>query len=399
MRPLLPLLFLLVLFGGCAPFTPLPHPIVEESYAPVKVGVLLPLTGADGDFGRRVLKGVNLAYLELNGSRGISGRKVELLVRDTKSDPLEARRQVDELFNAGIIGLVGPYSTREAMAVKPVCEAKLIPTVMPMVTADEATEGSRMIFRNSFTDKQQGMALACYAWFWRKLLRIGILVDNGELGEYSRNVARAASDAFEELGGEVVASAAYDGNQDAFLATLREMLRNGPQAILIPAEPAAAGKLVKFIREQGFNGLLLGPDSWDEPVFLKECGSQPGLCAFIGFYADEFDLPEQERFREVFRKEYFVYPTACEAQGYDALKFLAVGLGKVKSVEDFNRNMCSIRRTPGAAAIYTMLPGGEIDRTMFLKTVRPPAYPGGPTEARMSAAFDITKLQQLFEDN
>ena len=112
-----------VIFAGCAEVTPLPHPIVpEESGNTVKIGVLLPLTGANAEFGKRTLRGVELAASELNNGRGISSRRVELLVRDTKSNPSEARRQAEALFDAGIIGLVGPYSTNEALAIRPVVE-------------------------------------------------------------------------------------------------------------------------------------------------------------------------------------------------------------------------------------------------------------------------------------
>lgn len=62
-----------VIFAGCAEVTPLPHPIVpEESGNTVKIGVLLPLTGANAEFGKRTLRGVELAASELNNGRGIS---------------------------------------------------------------------------------------------------------------------------------------------------------------------------------------------------------------------------------------------------------------------------------------------------------------------------------------
>ncbi|MBS1371816.1 MAG: ABC transporter substrate-binding protein [Lentisphaeria bacterium] len=387
------------IFAGCAEITPLPHPVIpEEASQPVKIGVLLPLTGANSDFGRRTLRGVELASQELNNGRGISDRRIELLVRDTKSSPSEARRQLEELFNDGIIGLIGPYSTNEALAIKPVVEGLLIPTVVPLATNDEITDGTKVTYRSCFTDTQQGEALAAYAWYWRKLLRIAILVNLDDQAAYSRSVAQAASKAFSELGGDVVHTVEFQGNKDDFVKKLHELVSYGPQAILIPAEPENAGRLVKYIRELGYRGLLLGPESWDEPVFLRECGPQPGDCAFIGLYSDEFDLPEQHEFRKEFRRTNFVYPSSCEAQGYDALKLLAIGLGRVQSVEDFNRNMLSIRNVPGAAALYTMKPGGGIDRTMFIKTVRPAANAHEEPESRLSGSFNMGKIYQLKED-
>ncbi|MDR0932662.1 MAG: penicillin-binding protein activator, partial [Victivallales bacterium] len=369
---------------GCAEFTPLPHPIVPEDAAKnVKIGVLLPLSGANSDFGKRTLRGIELASKELNNGRGISDRRIELLIRDTKSNPSEARNQLEQLFRAGIVGLVGPYSTNEALAIKPVVENLLIPTVIPLATNDDVTKNSKLIYRACFTDTQQGEAIAAYAWYWRKLMRFAVVINLDEHAAYSRSVAQAAAKAFSELGGEKVNSIEFDGNMDVFMKKLRELISYDPQAILIPAEPKNAGRLVKYIRKLGYRGLLLGPDSWDDPVFLWECGSRPGDCAFIGLYSEEFDLPEQHKFRNEFRKVNFIYPGSCEAQGYDALKLLAIGLSHAQSVEDFNRNMLSIRHVPGAAAIYTMKPGGEIDRTMFIKTIRPADHANEIAESRL----------------
>lgn len=388
-----------VIFAGCAEVTPLPHPIVpEESGNTVKIGVLLPLTGANAEFGKRTLRGVELAASELNNGRGISSRRVELLVRDTKSNPSEARRQVEALFDAGIIGLVGPYSTNEALAIRPVVEGKLIPTVVPLATGDEVTEGTNMIYRTCFTDSQQGEAIAAYAWYWRKLLRLAILISDDEQASYSRNVARAAANAFTELGGEVVQMVEFQGDREEFAKKLRDLVAYNPQAILVPAEPDNAGVLVKYIRELGYRGLLLGPESWDEREFFSNCGADPGDCAFVGLYSEEYDLPEQLAFRDLFRRTYFVFPSTCEAQGYDALKMLAIGLGNVTSVQEFNRNMQHIRNVPGASALYTMKPHGGIDRTMFIKTIRPAAGPDEEPESRLSRSFNMKKIYQLKED-
>ena len=156
--------------------------------------------------------------------------------------------------------------------------------------------------------------------------------------------------------------------------------------------------LVKYIRELGYRGLLLGPESWDEREFFSNCGADPGDCAFVGLYSEEYDLPEQLAFRDLFRRTYFVFPSTCEAQGYDALKMLAIGLGNVTSVQEFNRNMQHIRNVPGASALYTMKPHGGIDRTMFIKTIRPAAGPDEEPESRLSRSFNMKKIYQLKED-
>lgn len=387
------------IFAGCAPFTGLPNPVSsDDTGTPVKIGVVLPLSGPDADFGKRTLRGVEMAAFKLNNGRGISGRRVELLVRDTKSEPAEARHQVEALFNEDISGLVGPYSTNEALAIKSAVETLMIPTVVPLATTDSLTEGTNLIYRTCFTDAQQGEALAAYCWYWRKYLRIAILINQDKEAVYSRSVAQATANAFTELGGEVVQKVEFRGNFEEFAKKLNELVSYNPQAILVPAEPENAGKLVKYIRQLGYRGLLLGPESWDDPVFFANCGKDPGDCAFVGLYSDEFDVAEQHEFREEFRRRFFIYPSSCEAQGYDALNMLAIGLGNARSVEDFNRNMQQIRNVPGASALYTMKAGGDIDRTMFIMSVRPSPLADDYPEARLNQSFNMHRIYQMNED-
>lgn len=172
-----------------------------------------------------------------------------------------------------------------------------------------------MIYRTCFTDSQQGEAIAAYAWYWRKLLRLAILISDDEQASYSRNVARAAANAFTELGGEVVQMVEFQGDREEFAKKLRDLVAYNPQAILVPAEPDNAGVLVKYIRELGYRGLLLGPESWDEREFFSNCGADPGDCAFVGLYSEEYDLPEQLAFRDLFRRTYFVFPVHLRGAG------------------------------------------------------------------------------------
>jgi branched-chain amino acid transport system substrate-binding protein len=55
--------------------------------APLRIGVPLPLTGALGGGGTQILGGIQYAAEEVNAAGGLLGRKVELLVEDTKGEP------------------------------------------------------------------------------------------------------------------------------------------------------------------------------------------------------------------------------------------------------------------------------------------------------------------------
>src|SRR5688572_12717287 len=57
---------------------------------PIKVGVPIPLSGPAALYGEPALKGAHMFVQELNAAGGVLGRKIELVVRDSKATPDEA---------------------------------------------------------------------------------------------------------------------------------------------------------------------------------------------------------------------------------------------------------------------------------------------------------------------
>ncbi|MGO4675571.1 ABC transporter substrate-binding protein [Bosea sp. 2YAB26] len=55
--------------------------------APIKIGVPLPLTGALAGGGTQILWGIQYAADEINEAGGLFGRKIELVIEDTKGEP------------------------------------------------------------------------------------------------------------------------------------------------------------------------------------------------------------------------------------------------------------------------------------------------------------------------
>ncbi len=390
--PIAALTAALCLTAGCiAPTSRLHYdPAGQDA---VKIAVILPLSGPNQTYGERILDGVKLAGGELNNGPGVDGKNIELLVYDTQSDPETAASRVREAVRAGAVAAVAGYDSNELDAIGGVLRRRRLPAVTPMATADGLTEENPFLFRASFTDSQQGHALAAYAWYWRKLLRLGVVMNMEPADEYSRSVARETAQAFKDLGGTVVRTVELSGENKDLVPTLRSLLTAGPQAIVVPAETRMAATIVRELRALGYQGLLLGPDSWDEESFMRSCGARPGDCAYIAFYNEDNKTREFRQFRDSFREKYSREPGGCEAQGYDSLKLVAIGLGKARSIEEFTRNLLKVRGYPGAAASYTFLPpGAELDRTMYINTIRPASRDNPLPRGTNSKSFPYSKL-------
>src|SRR5574341_1937659 len=92
---------------------------VEQPAEKVKVGVILPLTGAQGNYGEGITKGIELALREVSN--------VEVIYEDEKSETKEAVTAFNKLTDVdGVKVIVGPVLSGSMLAVAPLAEQKKI---------------------------------------------------------------------------------------------------------------------------------------------------------------------------------------------------------------------------------------------------------------------------------
>lgn len=363
----------------------------------VKIGAVLPLTGSNRRYGLKMLDGLRFAQEEVNNNRGLNGKNVELLTFDSGSTSEGAARAMESAAAANVVAVIAGYDTNEVSAVIPLTEKLKIPAVIPLATSDDHVGANRFVFRNIYTDSQQAETIAAYLWYWRKVLHIGIMVDMAPKEEYSRNIARETARYFTELGGVVVKMAEYRG--DDYETAMRSLLTRAPRAIVIPTEASRAAKMIKKLRQLGFSGIICGPDSWDSKSLIQGLAGlqSPGDCVYMGLFSKDSTRREFREFKKNFAARRFHDPGSSETQSYDALKLLLIGLGNATDIRMFNRNWLSIRHHMGAAAVYTMLPGGKIDRTMYIKSIAPPNVANPDPYSRLLLEFQYSKLETYRE--
>ena len=101
-----------------------PAPAIAQS-EPIKIGYLPALTGPSSSTGVGINRGTQLAVELINKEGGIKGRKIELIVRDTQSDPTKAVNAVAELTQRAKASMIfGPLNSGEALAATPLIRSE-----------------------------------------------------------------------------------------------------------------------------------------------------------------------------------------------------------------------------------------------------------------------------------
>ena len=251
---------------------------------PIPVGYLPALTGPSSSTGIGINRGIQLAVQEINAAGGIDGRQLELITRDTQSDPTKAVNGAAELTRGQKVSCVfGPVNSGESLAVVPLLARTNTPQIHPC-WVDTLTDPQKypMCFRNAPTNQQIGGAANRYVVEVLKKKKVAVISDTTGYGTASVN---AYVPMLKERGAEVV----YQGNVDAANPDLKpELLRMqsaGAEAIM--PWSVNAGFLSRIINTRGQMG-------WDVPIVGQTtlgCGQTQALLEKPEYWAKVY--PEQ----------------------------------------------------------------------------------------------------------
>ena len=160
-----------------------PAPVAEKE--PVKIGVIYPLTGAGSYFGKLKKEGAELAVNEINQKGGLLGKKVELIVEDSKTDVKEGLSAFNKLVEIEKTPIIISSLSSVCMAIKPNLKEKNVILFAnvghPEITKDNENKN---IFRNFPTAGAETKKMASFI-FNKNISKIAIVSLNDDWGEVS----------------------------------------------------------------------------------------------------------------------------------------------------------------------------------------------------------------------
>jgi branched-chain amino acid transport system substrate-binding protein len=132
--------------------------------APIKIGVIQPLSGAVAASGNYVRMGAEIARDWINARGGINGRKVDLVIEDNKSDPKEAASAAEKLIvRDKVPAIMGAWGSSMTLAAMPKLQEYGVPMVVETSSAASITRsGNPWIFRISPPSEMEALGLEQY---------------------------------------------------------------------------------------------------------------------------------------------------------------------------------------------------------------------------------------------
>ena len=261
----------------------------ESGNKVVKIGVFEPQTGDNGAGGKQEILGMQYAnYVQPTVEIGGETYDVKLEIVDNRTTPENGKSAAAELVNRKVSMVLGSYGSGVSMAGGEVFQEAGLPALGTSCTNPQVTAGCDVYFRLAFLDPFQGTVLANYAY---KELGVTTAYVLGMLGsDYDQGLVYYFTEAFEGLGGTVVAEDFPEGSAN-FVSYINNAKSANAGVIFAPVSINYAQLIVEAAAAQGYEGALLGSDTWDSNKVI-ESATGKDVTAYVTTFYQEGGNPE-----------------------------------------------------------------------------------------------------------
>ena len=306
----------------------------ELTGEPVKIGVIIPLSGTSAYDGEKARYGAEAAAKYINDNGGVAGgRPIELIVEDSATDPDTAASAAEKLINSdGVVALLGAFNSSCTAAVMPIAKENQIPLITSIATSATLTEeGNEWFFRSV------GISKLYIDSFAEKVVNeiggknIAYIHENGDWGLGSVN---AFKECVEGLGGNTLTVQVVNATDADLYTQLTAIKDTNPDAIYAVSNLANAVRIATQAREIGITCPIIGEGAWATADFIEQCGdAAEGIYGMVEYLPD-IDTPMNPIFLEVYAEvSNGATVDKYAASGFDSCYVMAKAIDAAGSTE------------------------------------------------------------------
>lgn len=253
-------------------------PVICTAAEPIKIAGIFALTGRAAFIGTAQRDAVLIALDEANAAGGINGRKLELVMEDTESNPTKAVMALKKVLEAeDVVAIIGPTLTGTAMAMRGFIEKEQIPAFMhsggdvilkaPLKKSDPNSL-PKWTFKSPYK-AADAMGKICQYMQKNGLNKIGFMYSNEGFGKDGlKNVKVQAP----KYGLEIVAQESFEPKDVDMTAQLTRINAKGVDGIIFWTVGPPMGIVPKNAKQLGIKAPLFACHGAGAPFFWKIAG-------------------------------------------------------------------------------------------------------------------------------
>lgn len=328
----------------------------------IKVGVVMPMSGAIGGFGQSAWKGIELQH-ELTPKLK-NGDTVKLILVDNKSDKIESANGMEKLISSDkVTAVIGALTSTNTLAMTKMAEKNSVPMVAPVATNVRVTKNKKYVSRVCFTDDFQGVVGANFGYKNLKARTAAVMVDSKQ--DYSIGLSKAFEKQFKMLGGTVVKKTIITGGDKDFKAQLSAIKAANPDMVYIPIYSNEAALIAIQSMQLGIKVPFVGGDGIgaDKVFFEAGKGAIEGYMATDYFSPDAQQTANGEVFAKAYDKKYGGKVHTFAAMSADAYNIIIAAMNKCSNPSDskcVNKNIRAAKDFQGVSGVISLEEGNAI---------------------------------------
>src|ERR1700677_1550897 len=306
----------------------------------LKIGMVMPMTGALAAAGRQVVAGARL-YMKQHGDM-VAGRQIELVVKDGASSGETGKRLLQELIVNEKVDIIGGGLTADLLASASLITEAQKPTVIMLSSTTAVVGQSPYFVRTSCTLAQSSGIMADWATksgFGKAVTLVSEFAPGLEAEETFANNYKAA-------GGQIAEMIRVPLRSPDFAPFLQRVRDAAPQGLFVFVPSVQPASFAKQFVERGLNmaGIkLVGPGDLTDDEALPSMGDAMLGAVTAHFYSAAHPSPLNKAFADAYQKENNARANFMAVSGYDGMHVIYEALKKTGGSADGNCLMSAMK--------------------------------------------------------
>ena len=300
-------------------------PSVVKAQNVIRVGMVMPLTGALAPSGAQVADGAGL-YMAQYGNI-VAGKRIELIVKDDTSSPDVGKRLIQEAIVNDGVNIVAGGPTGDMYAAASLLTDAKVPTVIMLSATSAVIDKSPYFVRTSCTTAQSSGIIAKWA-IKNDIKRVVTLVSDFAPGHEAEATFK---NRFLAGGGEIAESIKVPLQNPDFAPFLQRARDANPRAMFVFIPSVQAGTFARQFVERGLDkaGITLtGPGDITDDDLLTSMGEVTLGTITAHFYSAAHPSAMNAAFVDAYRKQTGKRANFMVVSGYDGMHLIYEALKK-----------------------------------------------------------------------
>jgi len=353
-----------VIIAGYFVFSTVKTP--SSNTPPIKIGVIIALTGNYEDVGQRIKEGVDLALSDLRQDR--SNLKFEVIYEDGKSDPKTSIAAYRKLVDADSVDALIVAHSNVALAIAPLAQQDKIPLIAIYAPAPDISQQGDYVFRNdiNLVDEMKKLSALIFSRGYKNLGLFYVVSDGAiaSIDEFKKD--------FSALGGTIVSEEKYNRDETDYRTYLVKIKASNPDAIMTINSSKQLGLVINQARILGLNKQFFS--DWHAEGIELLNGAKNNANGLV--YSHSFDLFSQDEtvraFVASYTKTYSKEADYRSALAYDTVMLIANAAGACSTPESgcLKSTLSEIKDLKMVTGITTIDQNGDTAKNVIIKTVK-----------------------------